>query len=146
MPTCPPVTLIADSGSFRNYATFNLPVVNQQPTSCPITIRLPNGEHVVSTHEAELDVPIMLLPAARHVHLVLGLHNCSLLSIGQLCDSGYEVTFTRTLMTVFLAGQCILQGHHSESTRLWHVTSTCLPNLLPVSMPKHFAASAISTP
>ena len=49
-------------------------------------------------------------------------------------------------MTVFLASQCILQGRRSESTRLWHVTSMCLPNLPPVSIPTYFAASAISTP
>jgi hypothetical protein len=68
--------LIADSGSSGNSATFELHFVNQRPNRCPITIQLPNGEHVVSTHEAELDLP-MLLPAARHVHLVPGLHNCS---------------------------------------------------------------------
>ena len=49
-------------------------------------------------------------------------------------------------MTVFLASQCILQGRRSKSTRLWHVTSMCLPNLPPASIPTYFAASAISTP
>jgi len=72
MPACPPIMLIADSGSSGNYATLDLPVVNQRHTSCPVTIKLPNGEQILSTHEAELDLP-MLLPAAPHVHLVPGL-------------------------------------------------------------------------
>jgi hypothetical protein len=64
-PLVPPshCLILTDSGSSGNYATFDLSVVNQQPTSCPITIQLPNGEHVVSTHEAELDIPILLLAA-----------------------------------------------------------------------------------
>ena len=109
----------------------------------PITIQLPNGHHVTSTHEAELDLP-MLLPAARHVHIVPGLHNCSLLSIGQLCDSGYEVLFTNTHMSVLSDGQCIIQGNRSASTRLWHITTTNVN--LPLPAPPHYAATAIGSP
>ena len=138
----PPITLIADSGSSGNYTTLDLPVVNQRPSSCPVTIQLPNGKQIVSIHEAELDIP-MLLPAAQHVHLVPGLQNCSLLSIGQLCDSGYEVKFTSTHMTVLLDDQCILQGHCSASTKLWHVSSTTPAPTIPV--PINFTAAAIST-
>ena len=86
----------------------------------------------------------MLLPAARHVHIVPGLHNCSLLSIGQLCDSGYEVLFTKLHMSVLSDGHCILQGHRSTTTRLWHVTTTSIDPPLPT--PTHYAAAAIGSP
>ena len=49
-----------------------------------------------------------------------GLHNCSLLSIGQLCDSGYEVLFTKTHMSVLSKDHWFLQSHHSAAT-----TSSC---------------------
>ena len=147
MPACPPITLIADSGSSGNFATFDLPVLNKRPTSTqPITIQLPNGDQVFSTHEAELDLP-MLLPDARHMHLVPGLHNCLLLSIGQLCDAGYDVHFTRTHMHVLIDGCCIIQGHRSTTTKLWHVpstTGTAMPTS-PPSYPTHSAATAIGT-
>ena len=86
----------------------------------------------------------MLLPAARHVHIVPGLHNCSLLSIGQLCDSGYEVLFTKLHMSVLSDGHCILQGHRSTTTRLWHVTTATIDPPLPT--PTHYAAAAIGSP
>jgi hypothetical protein len=142
--TCSPITLIADSGSSGKYATIDLPVINSQTTTTPITIKLPNGHHVTSTHESKLNLP-MLLPAARHVHIVPGLHNCSLLSIGQLCDSaGYEVLFINRYMSVLSDGQCILQDNRSAATRLWHVTTTNVN--LPLPAPPHYAATAIGSP
>ena len=101
-------------------------MVNKRPATNPITIQLPNGDRVMSTHEAELNLP-MLLPAARHVHLVPGLHECSLLSIGQLCDAGYQVIFNRDTMSVLLHGKRVLQGARSLTTKLWHVNLTCEP-------------------
>ena len=112
---------------------------NKRPTANPITIQLPNGERVTSTHEAELTLP-MLRFAARHVHLVPGLHNCSLLSIGQLCDAGYEVTFDYKHMHVILDGHCVLHGEHSTTTRLWHVQPYCEP------IHNHIAAAAFDSP
>ena len=133
-----PPTLIADSGSSANFATLDLPVTNKRLTTHPITIQLPNGDHVTSTHEAELDQP-MFLPAAHHVHLVPGLHNYSLLSIGQLCDAGYQATFDHTYMKVFHNNVCILQGTRSSTTKLWHIHSVA-------PAPVHLAATTITDP
>jgi len=83
---------------------------------------------MTSTHEAELDLP-MLPPDARHVHIVPELTSLSLISIGQLCDAGCIVTFTATAVTCEWNEQIILVGHRAPKTRLWHLE---LPNSDPV--------------
>jgi hypothetical protein len=73
-----------------------------------------------STHEAELDVPGLPM-AARRVHIVPDLAVHSLLSIGQLCDAGCEVTLTATDATIRYNNSIALQGHRTPATGLWHL-------------------------
>jgi hypothetical protein len=92
--------IIADAGSTGNFLGTNTPVINQPPAANPNSILCnPNGSTIHSTHEAKLDVP-GLPAAARKVHIVPGLASHSLLSIGQLCDAGCDVTFTATDTTI----------------------------------------------
>ena len=48
---------VADSGATAHFGTLTLPVKNQQATTNPILIRMPNGTITASTHEGELDWP-----------------------------------------------------------------------------------------
>jgi hypothetical protein len=63
----------------------------------------------------------MLRPAARQAYIVPGLHNCSLLSIGTLCDANYEVRFNKNDMLVYDDDKCIMTGHRDATSGLWHV-------------------------
>ena len=74
-----------------------------------------------STHEAKLDLP-QLPPAARHVHIVPSLSTHSLLSMGQLCDSGCEVTFTARNVHVRLDSTILFTETRSPDTALWHLS------------------------
>jgi hypothetical protein len=56
------ISVIADTGSTAHFCTAELPVINKWPTINPISIRNTNGSIMHSTHEAELDMP--MLPAA----------------------------------------------------------------------------------
>jgi hypothetical protein len=76
-----------------------LPVVNKRPAANPIAIHNPNGTIMYSTHTAELDIPHLPL-AARQVHIVPNLASHTLLSIGQLCNTGYDITFNANAVTV----------------------------------------------
>ena len=137
----PPHLLIANSGSSSNFATLDLPVTNKRPTMHHITIQLPNGDLVTSTHEAELTLS-MLLPIACHVHLVPGLKNCLLLSIGQLCDAGYSVTFDKDCMYILHHGLCILFGNpdaHNTGVAYSHLRSN-----VPGSPLKHPTTFSVS--
>jgi len=111
--------LIADSGSTATFATSNLPVINKRESKHPITIRNPNGTTMTSTHEAELDAPA-LPKTARHCYIVPALQEYSLVSIGQICDAGCEVTFTKDTVYVTHHNNTVLQGKRSDPNGLWH--------------------------
>jgi len=73
-----------------------------------------------STHEADLDIPGLPL-AARRAHIVPALSAFSLVSIGQLCDSGCEVTFDAKVVTVNHNNHVVLSGKRDTTTGLWHL-------------------------
>ena len=73
-----------------------------------------------STHEAELDFPD-LPSAARHVHILPDLQHHTLISIGQLCDAGCDVTFDATTVTVVYNNNVVLTGIRTPATRLWQM-------------------------
>jgi hypothetical protein len=102
-----------------------LPVVNKRPAANPITIHNPNGTIMYSTHTAELDIP-HLPPAACQVHIVPDLASHTLLSIGQLCDAGCDVTFNANAVTVTYQNHLILQVTRTATTRLWHFIITAV--------------------
>jgi hypothetical protein len=96
---------------------------------------------MTSTHEAEFDLPA-LRPEARHAHIVPELHNCSLLSIGQLTDAGYIAVFDAARLRIFdsptieaiNSTKCILTGTRHTPTGMWHINAPTQPIIRP-----HFA-------
>jgi hypothetical protein len=67
-----------------------------------------------STHVSELDLPSLPLKA-RLVHIFPQLAADSLLSIGQLCDSGCTAKFTQNEVIIDYEGTTVLKGtppHH----------------------------------
>ena len=85
-----------------------------------------------STHEAELDLPHLPL-AARLVHIVPALTTASLLSMGQLCDAGCQVTFDATTVKVYHHDRLLLAGDRAHATGLWHLS------LVPAQVPPEAA-------
>jgi hypothetical protein len=74
-----------------------------------------------SSHTAELDIP-ELNAAASKAHVLPGMANHSLLSVGQLCDEGYIVTFKQAAVTICDSGNSqILSGPQNLNTRLWRI-------------------------
>jgi hypothetical protein len=72
-----------------------------------------------SSHTAELDIP-ELNAAASKAHVFPGMVNHSLLSVGQLCDEGYIVTFKRAAVTICDPDNSqILSGPRDLNTCLW---------------------------
>jgi hypothetical protein len=132
---------IADTGSTAHFGTIDAPVINKRPTLNPIFIRNPNGDIMKSTHEAELDLP-MLPPAARHIHIVPALASSSLISMGQLCDAGCTIAFTATEVTVAVNDAIVLTGHRTPDTRLWHFP---LPTPAPTPSLCHSAMASIGS-
>jgi hypothetical protein len=110
-----------DSGCTGHFLLVNAPFLNKVKSRTPLTVRLPNGATMESSHTAELDIPELNAPASRaHVFQVVANH--SLLSVGQLCDEGYIVTFKHASVTVcnYQKSQ-ILNGPRDLDTGLWRI-------------------------
>jgi hypothetical protein len=70
---------------------------------------------------AELDIP-ELNAAASKAHFFPGMANHSLLSVGQLCNEGYIVTFKHTAVTICNPDNSqIMSGPRDLNTGLWRV-------------------------
>ena len=83
---------IVDSVCTSHFIGPDKPCVNKVPIEQGISVRLPNGETLQSTHTALLPFPQLPL-AARRAHVFPALQNKSLLSICQLCDSNFTPVF-----------------------------------------------------
>jgi hypothetical protein len=72
-----------------------------------------------SSHTADLVIP-ELNAAASKAHVFPGMEHHSLLSVGQLCDEGYIVTFKQDTVTICNSeGSKLLSGPRDMTTGLW---------------------------
>ena len=85
---------------------------------------LPNGKQLKSNNVAcELNLP-QVPEQGRQAHLLPGLTHISLISIGKLCDTGFQATFDQTSVNITNHGDTIMTGHHDFTTGLWHIPLT----------------------
>jgi hypothetical protein len=97
------------------------PCLNKVVSQNPLTVRLPNGATMESYHTADLDIP-ELNAAASKAHVFPGLAHHSLLSVGQLCDEGYIVTFQRDTVIICNSNNAkLLSGPRDVTTGLWRI-------------------------
>jgi hypothetical protein len=114
-------TAIVDSGCTGHFLLVNARCLNKVETQTPLTVRLPNGATMESSHTADLDIPELNADASKaHVFPVMAHH--SILSVGQLCDEGYIVTFKQDTVTICNSGNSqILSGPRDLNTGLWRI-------------------------
>jgi hypothetical protein len=117
----PHETSIVDSGCTGHFLLVNAPCLNKVKSQTPLTVRLPNGATMESYHTAELNIP-ELSSAASITHVFPGMANHSLLSVGQVCNKGYIVTFHNASVTVCNSQKFqILSGPRDLDTGLWRI-------------------------
>jgi hypothetical protein len=89
---------------------------------------MPNGATMRSTHEADLELTTTILPPpeATSAHIFPDLATHSLVSIGQLCDSGCVATFNSNSVIVSKDGATVLTGKR-HSNGLWYMDSDETP-------------------
>jgi hypothetical protein len=81
---------------------------------------MPNGTTIQSSHTCNLlltDLPHQ----ARQARILPGMVQNSLISVGQLCDNEYSVTFTQNQVTVSRNGKDVMYGPRDPKSRLWRV-------------------------
>jgi hypothetical protein len=119
-------TAILDSGFTAHFLLANAKCSNKIPAATPLAVHIPNGDTIASTHTAMLNMP-SLPHTAIQAHILPGLAQHSLLSVGQMCDSGCSVTFTATEVTVTNDESTILTGLRDKESSMWR--SPLEPNL-----------------
>jgi hypothetical protein len=120
-----------DSGCTGHFLLVNALCLNKVKSWTPLTVRLLNGATMDSSHTAELGIP-KLNAAASKAHAFPGMANHSLLSVGQLCDKGYIVTFKRASVTICDSKKAqILTGPKDLNTGLWRINLKQTNNHIP---------------
>jgi hypothetical protein len=100
-------TAIVDSGCTGHFLLVNVPCLNKVAME--------------SSHTADLDIP-KLNTAAYKARVSPGMANHSLLSVGQLCDEGYIVTFKQDTVTICNSGSShLFSGPRDVNTGLWRI-------------------------
>jgi hypothetical protein len=117
----PRESVILDFGCTGNFLLVNAPCLNKIQSQNHLTVRLPNGATMESTHTETLDIP-ELNKALSIAHIFPGMANHSLLSVGQLCNEGYSVTFKIDVVTIYNPQDVhILKGARDLDTGLWRI-------------------------
>ena len=107
-----------DSGATGNFLVSDAPLAERVPDDNPISVTLPDGNKIQSTHVGVLDIP-QLPRAARVGHVIPGLNSHSLISAVTLCNAGCVVRLTKIGATVKYRGTTILTGRKCTHTGLW---------------------------
>ena len=111
---------ISDSGATAHFLVEGAPAVNITPAKNPLSILLPNGKRIKSTHTCNLDIP--WLPAhMTEAHIVPGLSHLSLISTRKFCDAGCRVVFDQSECRVYKDGILVLVGDRDPDTNLWRL-------------------------
>jgi hypothetical protein len=84
-------------------------------------VRLLNGATMESSHTADLDIP-ELHTASFKAYVFPGMAHHCLLSVGQLCDEGYIVTFRQDTFTICNSESSkLLSGPRDDTIGLWRI-------------------------
>ncbi len=117
-PSIPITHAVADTGAASMMIMKKTPnMKNVCLATQPLTINLPDGTMVKSTHICNLEIPG--LPHVLEGHIVPDLTVASLVGIRILCKLGCTVVFKDTACYVFYQEMLILTGYKDPSTNLW---------------------------
>ena len=111
---------LSDSGASSHFIVDGANVINKQIDINPITITLPDGATLQSTHTCNVNIP-WLRDAATRARIVPGLAHSSLLSTASFCDAGYTVTFDAQVCQIFDGEELVLEGGRDATTNLWRL-------------------------
>ena len=122
-PSIPITHAVANTGATSITIMQKTPnMKNVRLATKPLTINLPDGTMVKSTHIYDLE--IWELSYVLEGHIVPDLTVASLVGIRILCKMGCTVLFTDTVCYVKYQGKVILMGYKDPSTDLWVVPIT----------------------
>jgi hypothetical protein len=110
---------IVNSECTSHFLGSNSPSSNKVATPNGLSVGLPNGATMRSTHTALLPFPEMSL-AARQSTVFPALGNRALLSIGQFCDDGFDVNFTSSDVRIS-KNDTLISGQRDSRDGLYYI-------------------------
>ena len=116
----PSNTAMIDSGTTSHFLSVNAPILNKRPTNNPVTVVLPNGQTIKSSHDCDI-VWTILPPNARSARILPRLANHSIISVVQLFDAGCTIIIDNNKCLVIYKNTNILEGKKCPTTNLWFV-------------------------
>ena len=108
---------ISESGATCHFLVEGAPVTNLQVVDKPISITIPNGKSMTSTHTCNLDIP-WLPNHMMEEHIVPGLAHASLISTRKFCEAGCKLIFDANECRVYYKGNLVLAGGKDKNTAL----------------------------
>jgi hypothetical protein len=112
-------------GTSSIFIKEDAPTLNKWPTTNPITVNLPDGRIVCSTHTCNVMVPGLLQPLTGHI--IPDLAIALLFRIRPLCKAGCGMWFDDKKCDVWYEGWIILTGYKNPSTDLWTLPFNTVP-------------------
>jgi hypothetical protein len=117
-PPIPPTHAVADTRTILVFVLKGTQMRNIWPTTNPLlTISLPDGKVVKSTHMCNFELPG--LPTILEGHITPDLTVALLIGIRILYKAGCSVIFTKTACYVMYRGKVIASGYKDPITDLW---------------------------
>jgi hypothetical protein len=121
----------ADSGASSHYFKPSDRTVLSALRSTPFgpTVMLPDSTNIQATqHSGQLPLHSSLSATAKTAHILDGMTNSSLISIGQLCDDDCVAVLDKRKLQVFKRNAYVLSGTRNKIDGLWDIA-------LPISRP-----------
>ncbi len=119
-----PTHAVADTGATSLFLTKGAPCLNKRRALKPISVTLPDGRQIVSSHVCDIRIPG--LPSTLTGHIMPDMTTASLFGIRVLCKAGCKVVFDDEKCQVFYNSKAILTGFKDPVSDLW--TLPILPN------------------
>ena len=99
----------------------NTKCLSMTPTKNPISARMPDGDSIISSHDAVLDMTRKLSERARTGHVFPDLQSGPLLSLGVMCDDGCTVILHADILYITKDGETLLTGLKNRSNGMWEI-------------------------
>ena len=109
---------ISDSVATGHFLVEGAPVTNLQVADNPISITIPNGKSMTSTHTYNLNI-LWLPNHMTEAQIVPVLAHALLISTGNFCEAGCKVIFDADKCRVYYKGNLVLSGGKDTNTALW---------------------------
>jgi hypothetical protein len=112
-----PSLAVANTGTTSFFLTKGAPCQNKRLAVNPVSMTLPDGQKIMSTHVC--NIIILGLPTVLTGHIMPDRTTASLFGIRVLCKAGCQVLFNDNQCQVIYNGKVILTGYKDPVSNLW---------------------------